>query len=236
MMRLGRFLLILAAPAAAMAQSAPNPSLDDPRLQTLSYDPATPAHLVAFPGANLTVMLLPGDQIDKVTTSDRSAFDVKVTDSNDSLNILALRAGASASLVVETRQRRYTFDVATTGGLAAYLVRFLNNAPPAPPAIMPRPPMLSPTTPPATQARYKLSGERALIPTNMSDDGERTYIEWGQYQPFPAVFGVGPTGQEEVVDGYMRGGRFTIDRVYSELVFRMDKKQAKARRLARSAG
>jgi len=47
------------------------------------------------------------------------------------------------------------------------------------------------------------------------------------------VFGIGYNGEEEVVDGYMRDGVFTIDRVYGELVFRIDKKRARARRLGR---
>ena len=45
------------------------------------------------------------------------------------------------------------------------------------------------------------------------------------------MFGIGVNGEEEVVDGYMRGDVFTIDRVYGQLVFRIDKKRARARRL-----
>jgi len=221
--------LLLASSAAATAQSAPSPSLDDPRLQTVPYDPSRPAHLFAFPGANLTVMLLPGEQITQVSISDKSAFDVRITDSGDSLNIMAERPSASASLAVQTKQRRYGFNVDTSGGLAAYLVRFVSNAP-APP-IPPPLPTNAPKAGPVAPSQYRVSGEQALRPSKMSDDGERTYIEWGQYQSLPAVFGVGPTGQEEVVDGYMRGGKFTIDRVYGEIVFRMDKKEARARRL-----
>ena len=52
----------------------------------------------------------------------------------------------------------------------------------------------------------------------------------------PAVFGIGPTGQEEVVNGHMRGSLFTIDRVYGELVFRIDKARAEAHRQQELAG
>jgi type IV secretion system protein VirB9 len=44
------------------------------------------------------------------------------------------------------------------------------------------------------------------------------------------VLGIGATGQEEVVPGYMRHGIFTIDRVYSELIFRIDRHQTVASR------
>ena len=60
--------------------------------------------------------------------------------------------------------------------------------------------------------------------------GNKTYIEWGRDQAMPATFALGPTGSEQMVDGYMRGGIYTIDRVYETLIFRIDKKHAKAQR------
>ena len=60
-------------------------------------------------------------------------------------------------------------------------------------------------------------------------------IEYAPGQSLPAVFAIGPTGDEEVVDGYMRDGLFVIDRVHEELVFRIDKAKATARRHARTA-
>jgi len=225
---LSALLLISVMPATAMAQASPTPAFEDPRLQTVAYDAARPVRLVAFPTANLTVMLLPGDRITRVVSSDSKAFDVRITGSLDSLNIAALRPDAVATLLVETNERHYEFDLETGQGLAAaYIVRFVENGPssvPSPPA--------GPVTPDpaALTGEYKLSGDRALRPTQIGDDGQRTYIQWGEYQSLPAVFGIGPTGAEEVVDGYMRDGIFTIDRVYGEIVFRIDKERAKARR------
>lgn len=230
-------LLFLAMPGMTLAQALPNPSLDDPRLQTLVYDPARPARLVAFPDANLTVMLLPSDQIEQVTTSDRDAFEIKITDAHDSINIMPLRPDASATLIVSTKQRRYEFDVGTRGGLAAYLVRLVAGATPPQMAMPMRPPnMPGRGRTAAATTLYKLTGERSLIPTAMGDDGQHTYIQWSDAQSLPAVFGIGANGKEEVVDGYMRDGKFTIDRVYTQLVFRIDKLQAKARRMERNAG
>lgn len=227
MNRLAIAFLALALPAQALAQVSPTPGMDDPRLQTIAYDPSRPVRLVAFPGANLTVMLLPGESIDRVVLSEGGMFDVRVTGSNDSLNIAALRRDAAATLLVDTSQRRYEFELDTGEGLAAaYLVRFV---PPQTPAMPASPP--APIEQAALTGEYRLSGEQALRPTRIGDDGERTYIEWGEYQSLPAVFGISPTGEEEVVDGYMRDGRFTIDRVYAELVFRIDRKKAAARRL-----
>lgn len=81
---------------------------------------------------------------------------------------------------------------------------------------------------------WTVRGDRTLRPASISDDGVRTYLYWQPEQSLPAVFAVGPAGDEEVVDGYMRGGTFVIDRVHSRLVFRIDEKKAVAiRKVAR---
>lgn len=87
--------------------------------------------------------------------------------------------------------------------------------------------------PEAKQWQYRVTGERALRPEQMSDDGEKTYLVWHPDHALPAVFAINDFGGEEIVDGYMRNGIFTIDRVYSRLVFRIDRKVAKASRLTR---
>ncbi|MFD1105169.1 TrbG/VirB9 family P-type conjugative transfer protein [Sphingobium olei] len=80
--------------------------------------------------------------------------------------------------------------------------------------------------------RYQMKGDMALRPTALSDDGEKTYIEWRPDQPLPAVFAIDARGREEMVDGYMRGSIFTIDRIYSRLRFRIDKAEVTVRRMA----
>jgi hypothetical protein len=89
-------------------------------------------------------------------------------------------------------------------------------------------------TPPGA-ARYKLSGEASLRPVRISDDGTHMYLEWSEDQALPAVFALTAQGDEEMVDGYMRQGIFTIDRVHSRLVFRIDKKSARADRTTRES-
>ncbi len=83
---------------------------------------------------------------------------------------------------------------------------------------------------PSAVPSYKLSGELSLRPARISDDGTHMYLEWTEDQALPAVFAVNARGEEEMVDGYMRQGIFTIDRVHSRLMFRIDKKRARADR------
>ena len=82
-------------------------------------------------------------------------------------------------------------------------------------------------------AAYRLSGEKSLRPVRIGDDGTHMYLEWDEEQALPGVFALNALGQEEMVDGYMRSGVFTIDRVHRDLVFRIGKKRAQAKRVSK---
>ena len=227
-MRRGVLLLsALLATGAASAQTSPMPSDDDPRIQTVEPLPGEPIRLVAFPDSPLVVIMRPGEQVERVTVSDGAAFDVRVIGRRDTLSIMPRRPGATASIAVTTDRDAYTFEAETGRDLvAAYLVRLVGSDEPLPANDAFPPPNLAQMT-----GSYRLSGNRELRPSEIADDGDKTYLRWDEHQALPAVFGIGPGGEEEVVNGYMRGDLFTIDRVYGALVFRIDKTRAEARRL-----
>ena len=224
-MRVWPVLLLLCTATPLPAQVSPALGVDDPRLQTLVPQEGQRARLVAFPEGTLTLIMAPGERIERVVISDSSAFRVAITGHNDSLSIAPLRPGAQATMAVETGSGRQEYDLETGSGLAAaYVVRIV-----APDAALEedfrqdlRPDLAT------MNGRYRLKGDRALRPQRIADDGVKTYIEWDAAQSLPAVLGIGPTGEEEVVAGHMRDGLFTIDRVYSELVFRIDRAKTTA--------
>jgi type IV secretion system protein VirB9 len=78
---------------------------------------------------------------------------------------------------------------------------------------------------------YRISGDSSVRPLSVSDDGVKMEIVWSRAQAIPAVFSVGDQGREEVVNGNMRDDIYVIDRVYTELLFRIDKARARARRV-----
>src|SRR3546814_14938893 len=71
---------------------------------------------------------------------------------------------------------------------------------------------------------------RSLAPAGMHDDGVKTYIDWSPETPLPAVFFIDDYGRERLANGNMRGGLYVIDSVHEELLFRIDKKKARAKR------
>ena len=76
-----------------------------------------------------------------------------------------------------------------------------------------------------------MSGARGVRPQALDDDGLRTYIEWKPNAPVPAVFAIDERDAETLLQGQMRDGRFVIDAVYRNLVFRLDGQTARAARL-----
>jgi len=221
-------ILALMGSAPVFAQIAPTPSFEDPRLQTVTYEPGQSIRLVVFPESSLKLVLERGEAIERVVVSDGAAFRAAVVGSGDTVEVAPLRPNATAELRLATAQRQYNFLLHTGSGLtAAYVVRMV---PPEGGTASAAPLQASQPEPGAELVEYRLKGDRIIRPDGIFDDGQRTYISWHRDKALPAIFGVGPGGGEEIVAGYMRDGRFVIDRIYPELVFRFDKATATARR------
>lgn len=225
MIRLTAPLLLIAASTAGHAQVYPTPGAETPRIQTVQWRPGEPVVLTALPQTALTVMLEPGETIRRVTLGGNRSWQVTVSAEADSFQITPQAQAAPASLTLETDTRVYEFTLETGRGLqAAYLVRLEFGSPPIEQATQ----QIEPVGDLAWS--YRLRGDKSVRPASIRDNGAKTVIEYFAGQPLPAVFAIGASGDEEVVAGYMRGGRFIIDRVHEELVFRIDKEKATARR------
>ena len=220
---------LMAAPL--YAQVYPTLGSETPRIQTVSHSPGQRIVLTALPETALTVMLEPGQSVTRITLEGNRSWDVRVSAEADSFQVIPQAGAAPAALYVDTYAKTYEFALETGLGLqAGYLVRLvspiipLEDEPDQPGAID------------NLEWFYKLSGDRSVRPASITDNGSKTVIEYAPGQALPAVFAIGPSGDEEVVDGYMRNGRFIIDRIHPELVFRIDKEKAKAKRRRKRGG
>lgn len=225
-----RWLAILVAvcliSAPIRAQIYPQLGHDTPRVQTVSPASGQKVVLTALPETALTVMFEPGQSISRITLEGNRSWDVRVSAETDSFQVTPQRGAAPAIIYVQTYAQTYEFVLKVSSGLqAGYLVLVV--------------PPLTPMDEEETAEReiieslnwsYKLSGDRSVRPASIRDNGSKTVIEYAPGQALPAVFAIGASGEEEVVDGYMRDGRFIIDRVHRQLVFRIDKEKAKAKR------
>lgn len=219
-------LLLAASPALAEVQ----PLSGDSRVETFLYESGKSYVLRTALDGMVTVIFAPGEVVEQVVLGDPASFDAAVAPQGDSLILRTLRPVRQTRLAVRSNLRNYDFDVQVgPPNDVAYAVRFGFVAPPTPPPLpMAMPVMQSP--PVTTGSSYKFKGNKTLRPQSVREDGSRTYIEWGPDQALPAVFALNSIGEEETVDGYMRGDLFTIDRVHDRLVFRLGKAMASAER------
>jgi type IV secretion system protein VirB9 len=209
---------------SANAQQVPVSSPDDARIAILRYSPGTTGQLRAVAGAELTVLMPVGEHVQRVTVGDPDAVRVIVPGDHDGIVLSALRPLQGVSLSVETEQQTYRFGLSVSyQGNAPWLVR-LERSGGAIRNQFPTSPINAATLPaPLPPGEWKLKGDQALAPVMIRDDGAKVSIRWSSTQAIPAVFALDDRGQEQMVNGYMRGDAFVIDRIFEHLVFRIDK-------------
>lgn len=201
------------------------PRYQDPRLRDVPYSPNEVVQLAVAPGRQMGVIFASGEKVQSVAVGDSASWQVTASRAGDSLFVKPTSAFAATNMTVITDSRTYLFDlVASASADAVYLVRF--QYPEAAAAD-------ESVTGQTAQERlapgvYRLGGTRALRPDSIRDDGSKTYLAWGERKAMPAVFAIGSAGEEMLVDGYVRGGVYTVDRVYGKLIFRFNKKTATA--------
>lgn len=216
--------IALVSAAPALAQHRPQPSSGDPRLQTVEYRDNQVVTLEVAPGYQLALEFAADERIESVGLGDSSAWMVSPTKRGDHLFVKATQPGVSTNMTVVTDIRTYAFDLHPLPGPSAtmaYTVRFSYPAPPG--ANLP-----TAETAPVPDTRYRVSGDKKLRPSAISDDGIKTYIEWPANVAMPAVYAVNDHGREALVNGLVQDRVFVIDGVARKLVFRIDKRVARA--------
>ena len=214
------FVAVLFAAQTSPAQALQN----DSRLETIAYQDGATVPVNSAVGHGVMIVFAVGERVIAFNAADPEAFSVDESVNTGSLIIRTNRTPENPVITVRTQLRNYSFSV--TAGMpedADMVVQFIYADADAEVA---REPAVEGKRP-----QYRVTGEVSLRPTKISDDGTRTFLVWGEDQALPAVFSVNPFGDEEIVDGYMRAGIYTIDRVYPRLVFRIDRKAAKAERI-----
>jgi type IV secretion system protein VirB9 len=217
-------LALAAAPLAA--QVRPKPGAGDPRIQSIEYSPDQVFQLSGTPGYSITVELSPDEQVENVAVGDSSAWQVTANHRGDHLFIKALQSAAT-NMTVITNVRLYNFElVPGSPSDVAYTIRFHY---PSPNASADNAAEDAPSA--SGEGRYRVSGDKVLRPSAISDDGRHTYIAWPRDRSLPAVYALNEAGEETLVNGMMRDDVFVVDSVSQKLVFRIDDRIARADRM-----
>lgn len=221
-------ILVLAAPAAA--QSGRSELDRDGRFQTVDYSKSALFQILTAPATTQTVVFGAGERIQSIVLSVPGSYAIDVAGRGDNFTLKPNGRATLSIASVRTDRRTYELElVPSQPGFAPLVVRFTYDGSGNSGSALPLGPASSRAAGPS---RWKVSGDKALRPTTLRDDGKKTYIVWPEDQALPAVFALGPGGKEEMVEGYIRAGIFTIDRVYDRLTFRIDRRTVTARRKA----
>lgn len=215
--------ILLLLPFSAQAAVNPRPGPEDPRIQAVEYDPLQVVSLKVAFGYALTLEFAPDERIENVAVGNAGVWQVTLNKSADHLFIKALQGAAVTNMTVITGERTYNFELMPLVGpdpSLAFVVRFIYPAGPGTPEHIP----------PAPPAVYRLSGAKALRPTEVSDDGQFTSISWPPDAAIPAVYALAANGQEVLVNGSFRDGRYVVSQIANTLIFRLGNQEARASR------
>jgi len=228
---LAGLLVLGAAPVGAQIQ--PQPSGADPHLQQVDYDAGQIVQLRGSPGYQMMVELSPDEQIQNVALGDSSAWQVSVNKEGDRLFLKPAQPDISTNMTVVTSVRVYNFDLASLSGPSAdmpYTVEFRYPAPKT--AETGNDGFVDVAGPTRRMSRYKVSGDRALRPVGMTNDGQHTFITWPRSASIPAVYAEDSRGNDVLVNGMMgTDDVYVIDGVPERLTFRIDNDVAHAERI-----
>ena len=222
----------IAITPTAIAQPVPVASAEDSRIAILHYAPGVPGQLRALAGVDLAVLVPRGEHVQRVVVGDPGAVRVDVPGEHDGIVIAALRPVTDVSLAVETEQQAYQLNLTVTyQGQVPWLVRIERGQAMSHSLFPTTPISTAPPPAPLPPGQWRVKGDKALLPSTIKDDGAKILIQWSSTQAIPAVFALDDQGQEQMVNGYMRGDVFVIDRVFEHLVFRIDKASVHADRV-----
>ena len=212
-MSLAGLLLMLAA-----TQQLP----DDPRIRSVDYRVGQVVPVRATPGYQVTIELAPDEHVTSIALGDAAAWQATANKAGNLLFVRSTGSEVATNMTVVTDVRTYLFDLSpTSDGDQPYAIRFSYPRANGGEAAMG-----------AMTGSYRLQGDKSLFPAAISDDGTRTYIDWPANGPLPAVYARDRDGRETLLNGNMREALFVIDSVDEELVFRVDRRTARAKRLA----
>ncbi len=199
-----------------VAARLPEPGPVDPHIQSVLYSPDEVIRLRGSLGWQIMLEFGPDERIENVSIGDALAWQVTPNKRARNLFLKPLLKNATTNMTVVTDRRRYAFSLETTPRLRTtpWVVRFDYPREVVEAIEEPLPP-----PPPPLNFNYGITGDAAVAPAKVWDDGQMTYFEFSPEKAIPAIFAGGPGKDESLVNSLIRGrvivvqqtgGRFTL--------------------------
>ncbi len=208
----------------------------DPRLANRLYDENVVVRVDGRLGVQTSIAFDENELIENVAIGDSANWQVTPNKKANLLFVKPLSARASTNLTVVTDRRNYYFDlVASPSSEAIYVLRF--QYPDEPKELPAQQASLSdaeteaiagdvPTDPAELNFAWRSKGSEKLLPRRIYDDGNVTYLAWGDKQDIPAILVRNPSGEEGPVNYAVQGDVIVIDEVPNEIILRSGRDSA----------
>jgi type IV secretion system protein VirB9 len=242
-MNRGLFLAATAGAALLSAVTALPAAAADDRLIQHMYTENEVVRIDGRPGVQATITFGEGEAIENVAVGDSASWQITPNKRADVLFVKPIESGARTNMTVVTDRHTYFFDlVASPKAKPVYLLRFtyrdagkpkglpagaaLASLTPAEQAVLGGEPAEAAVDPATLNFSFRTKGDAKILPARMYDDGNSTYLLWGEKSEVPAILILNEKGQEGPVNYSVRGRTIVLEDVPKTILLRSGKSQA----------
>lgn len=189
------------------------------RIQHVRYKPDHVVDLVATSLVATQIRLAPSEQIESVHCGDSAAWMIQ-RDINqpNSIYVKPTMIGSNTNLTVSTDRHNYYFHLVSKANTQLFQVAQPYAIDFTYPAKRLRPHL----THLSKHTHYTYSGDPAIRPRRIYDDGRFVYLSFGSGQSLPAVFAVSnEQGQESLVNWRVSHQTIKLDRLAPQYNLRL---------------
>ena len=190
-------LLLALGTSPVRAETTPQSMGADARVRSVLYNAVDVIRLDTHLRINTAIKLGVGERIDSVLLGDSEAFEVEVLSNRTTVSVKPVVAGAETNMTIYTSRRTITLMI-SEGRSRTPTYRLVLRYPDT------APPRQSRVAAAARDIGYAWSGDTALKPLKIWNDGQATYFAFPAGLR-PSVFGVDATGFEVTLNSGTRG-------------------------------
>ena len=227
--------------AALMTIAAlPGPlAAQDPRLVERDYDPAEIVTIEGKVNVQATIRFAPGESVQNIAIGDSQKWQVTPSRNTNLIFLKPLAERATTNMTVVTNRRVYLFDLVAspTHRNPLYVLNFTYTQEFLVEAELPQPEEDAVETasalelaaanddiavidPSSLNFAWSGTGDAVLLPAEIYDNGDATFLTWPLGTPVPAILVKNEAGTEGPVNYAVRGDVIVIDQVPGEIILR----------------
>lgn len=211
---------------SAHADTIPALGHVDSRIRAITYNAEDVIRLKGYVGYQIDLQFEEGEAFVTLAAGDTAAIDVGAQGNHLMIKPKVERLGTN--LTILTNRRVYHFDYSAVRQIpqprapeVIYALRFDYEAPLRPVAIVAHGDNDSPAVvPPPINSNYWFCGAKSLRPTEVYDDGTRTYLRFRKHAELPAIFLRNDDRTESLVNFTVGTEQVIVHRVAPQLVLR----------------